>query len=124
LRRDNLEALELARSLVNALEEKKAEDIVLLDLQGRSIVTDYFVICTGTSERQLDALVEAAREAASETAHKMHRPKRPRVEGHAAGGWLLVDYGSVIVHAFSPAQRRRYRLEELWSEGKVILRIQ
>jgi ribosome-associated protein len=106
--------------LVNALEEKKAEDIVLLDLQGRSIVTDYFVICTGTSERQLDALVEAARE----TAYQLPRLKRPRVEGHAAGGWLLVDYGSVIVHAFSPAQRRRYRLEELWSEGKVILRIQ
>jgi len=115
-----LETLDLARSLVDVLEEKKAEDIVLLDLQGHSMVADYFVICTGTSERQLDALVEAV----SETTRKKHRLKSPRVEGHAVGGWLLLDYGSVIVHAFSPSQRRRYRLEELWSEGKIIIRIQ
>jgi ribosome-associated protein len=93
---------------------------VLLDLQGRSPVTDYFVICTSTSERQLQALVEAV----TETARKSHRLKPLRIEGHAAGGWVLVDFNDVVVHAFSGAQRKRYKLEELWHEGKVILRIQ
>jgi ribosome-associated protein len=116
----DVEALDLARSLVDALEDKKAENIVLLDLRGQSIFTDYFIICTGTSERQLNALVDAVDEAA----RKRHRLKSPRVEGHAGGGWLLADFGVVIVHCFSPEQRRRYRLEELWQDSKVVLRIQ
>lgn len=78
------------------------------------------MICTGSSERQLDALADAV----ADTARKTHRLKPPRTEGHAAGGWLLIDFGSVIVHAFSAAQRRRYKLEELWQDGKVIVRIQ
>lgn len=102
------------------LEDKKAEDIVLLDLAGRSDFTDFFIICTGTSEPQLNALVEAVDEAA----RKSYQLKAPRVEGHPKGGWVLVDFGTVIMHAFSPAQRRRYKLEELWHEGKVMLRIQ
>lgn len=115
-----LEAIDLARTLVDVLEDKKAEDIVLLDLAGLSAFTDFFIICSGTSERQLDALVEAVGEAARKT----HQLKSPRVEGHPKGGWVLADFGSVIVHAFSPEQRRRYKLEELWHEGKVMLRIQ
>jgi ribosome-associated protein len=110
----------LARSLVHALEDKKAEDIVLLDLQGQSAFTDYFIICTGTSERQLQALVDGL----TETARKKHRLKPPRIEGHVEGGWVLVDFRNVIVHIFSAAQRKRYKLEELWHEGKIILRIQ
>ncbi len=115
-----LEAIDLARTLVDVLEDKKAEDIVLLDLAGHSVFTDFFIICTGTSERQLNALVDAIDEAA----HKSHQLKSPRVEGHPEGGWVLVDFGTVIVHVFSPAQRRRYKLEELWHDGKVMLRIQ
>jgi ribosome-associated protein len=115
-----LEAIDLARTLVDVLEEKKAEDIVLLDLAGHSAFADFFIICTGTSERQLDALVDAV----DETARKAYQLKSPRVEGHPAGGWVLADFGAVIVHAFSPAQRHRYKLEELWHECKVMLRIQ
>ena len=115
-----LETLELARTLVTSLEDKKAENILLLDLRGHSVFTDYFVICTGTSDRQLDALVEAV----SQAAKKKHRLKPPKIEGHAASGWVLVDFGSVIVHAFSPDRRKHYRLEELWHEGKVVLRMQ
>jgi ribosome-associated protein len=106
--------------LVDVLEDKKAEDIVLLDLAGHSDFTDFFIICTGTSERQLNALVEAVDEAA----RKAFQLKSPRVEGHPQGGWVLVDFGTVIVHVFSSAQRHRYKLEELWHEGKVMLRIQ
>jgi ribosome-associated protein len=115
-----LEAIDLARTLVDALEDKKAEDIVLLDLAGQSAFTDFFIICSGTSERQLDALVEAVDEAGRKT----FQLKSPRVEGHPKSGWVLADFGSVIVHAFSPEQRRRYKLEELWHEAKVMLRIQ
>jgi ribosome-associated protein len=115
-----LKPLELARSLVDTLEDKKAEDIILLDLQGLCSFTDYFVICTGASERQLEALVEGVGEAA----RRKHRLKPPRVQGHAAGGWMLVDFGDVIIHAFASDQRRRYKLEELWHEAKVIVRIQ
>ena len=105
---------------MKALEDKKAENIVLMDLQELSIVADYFVICTGTSDRQLDALAEAV----TDTLRKAHRLKSPHVEGHSAGGWMLVDYRSVIVHLFSPDQRKRYKLEELWHETKTLLRIQ
>jgi ribosome-associated protein len=102
------------------LEDKKAEDIVLLDLAGQSAFTDYFIICTGTSERQIDALVEAVDEAARHN----FQLKSARVEGHPAGGWVLADFGMVIVHIFSTEQRRRYKLEELWHDSKVMLRIQ
>jgi len=102
------------------LEDKKAENIILLDLSGQCSFTDYFVICTGTSERQLRALVEAM----DEMARKKYQLKSPRLEGKAASGWVLVDFGSVIVHTFSGDQRQRYKLEELWREGKVVVRIQ
>ncbi len=115
-----LKPIELARSLVDVLEDKKAEDIVLLDVQGLSSFTDYFVICTGTSERHLDALAEAA----AETGRKKHRLKSPRVEGRTASGWVLIDFRDVIIHAFSLEQRRRFKLEELWHEAKIVLRIQ
>lgn len=115
-----LKPLDLARAIVEALEEKKAENIVLMDLQEHSVVADYFVICSGTSERQLDALAEAV----TDTMHKKHRLKSPRVEGHAAGGWLLIDFRTVIVHIFSVEKRQHYRLDELWRETKTLLRIQ
>ena len=105
---------------MDTLEDKKAENIILLDLHGQCSFTDYFVICTGTSERQVGALVDAV----AETAKKKYQLKSPRIEGHSGGGWVLVDFGSVIIHAFSGEQRQRYKLEELWREGKVILRIQ
>jgi ribosome-associated protein len=110
----------LAHAIVEALEERKGENIVLMDLQEHSIVADYFVICTGTSDRQLDALAEAV----TDTLRKTHRLKSPPVEGHSAGGWMLIDYKSVIVHLFSPDQRKRYQLEDLWRETKTLLRIQ
>lgn len=106
--------------MVSALEDKKADNIILLDLHGLSFFTDYFVICTGTSDRHLDALVEAVAQAAK----KKHRLKPPKIEGHPEHGWVLADFGSVIVHTFSPDKRKHYRLEDLWHEGKVILRIQ
>jgi ribosome-associated protein len=104
---------------VNSLESKKAEDILLLDLQNIASFTDYFVLCTGTSDRMLDAMAEAT----LDSVRKEYR-KRGVKEGEARDGWVIVDYGDVVVHLFSPEQRSYYDLEELWKEGKVVLRVQ
>lgn len=111
--------MELARTIVNALEEKKGEDILLLDIEKIASFTSYFVICTGTSERMLAALADAINEKTKDRFNK-----KGRLEGSPGGGWMVLDFGSVVVHLFSPEVRDYYRLEELWSEGKVLLRVQ
>ncbi len=83
------------------------------------VFTDYFVICTGTSDRMLNALADSV----IEDIHKKHRRKGKK-EGMASDGWQIVDFGDVVVHLFSPDQRGYYSLEELWGEGKVLLRLQ
>jgi ribosome-associated protein len=113
-------ALELARSLVDVLEAKKADDIVLLDLQDVCSFADYFVVASGVSERTLDALAEE-----SSRHLKKARPGRvTSVEGSAESGWILLDAGDVVLHLFSPRQRKYYKLEELWKAGKVLLHLQ
>ena len=81
--------------------------------------TDYFVICNGTSDRMLDALAKGVLEST-----KKDYKKRGRINGVPNEGWLILDYGDVVVHLFSPDQREHYDLEELWSDGKVLLRVQ
>lgn len=104
---------------MDALENKKGEDILLLELIDIASFTDYFVLCNGTTDRMLDALADTV----VDDIRGQHK-KRGRVEGQARDGWLVVDYGDVIVHLFSPDQRGYYNLEELWNEGKVLLRVQ
>ena len=114
-----LNTLDIARELVNVLEDKKAENILLLDIHEIAPFTDYFVICNGSSDRMLSALAETV----SEAAHNLfHLPVR--IEGKPEDGWLLVDLGDTIVHLFSPDQREYYRLEQLWDKGKVLLKLQ
>lgn len=114
-----MEALDLARSLVEAIEDRKGENIVLLDIREIAIFADYFVICSGSSNRMLQALVDAARDKAHDT-----YAVRTLIEGKPQEGWLLVDFGDVILHVFSDDQREYYKLEELWTEGKVLLHLQ
>ncbi|MGH2628649.1 MAG: ribosome silencing factor [Anaerolineales bacterium] len=113
------EGLQLARTIVDLLEAKKGEDILLLDLIGVCAFTDYFVLCTGSSERTLQALSDGV----AEKVKKNHRLPDSHREGGAADGWILLDFGSVVVHLFSPELRRYYRLEELWRAGQVLLRM-
>lgn len=114
-----MEPLELARTVVDALEDKKGENILLLDLQHVAMFTDFFVIATGTSDRMLDALADGVIERIREK-HTLKGHK----EGQAASGWVVVDFGGVIVHLFAQEVRDYYKLEELWKEGKVLLRLQ
>lgn len=92
---------------------------MLLDIKDIASFTDYFVICNGTSDRMLDALAKGVMEAL-----KKKTKKKSRVEGKSPDGWLVLDYGDVVVHLFSPDQREYYDLEELWSDGKVLLKVQ
>jgi ribosome-associated protein len=111
--------LELAHTIVNALEEKKAENIVLLDIKELTAFTDYFIICTGTSNRMLNALADGVSEKT-----RLDHKKKGRIEGQADSGWIIVDYGDIVVHIFDNELRQYYKLEELWDEGKVLLTVQ
>ncbi|MBN2083726.1 MAG: ribosome silencing factor [Anaerolineales bacterium] len=105
--------------MVRTLEEKIAEEILLLDVQGICSFADYFIICSGSSERMLNALAEAV----METAHKEFHA-RARSRGRSESGWILVDTGAVIVHMLSPDRREYYDLEGFWKEAKVLVHIQ
>lgn len=115
----NLENIDIARSIVHTLEDKKGENIVLIDLRDIAIFADYFVICSGSTDRMIQGLADSAIENV-----KKSYSINPRVEGQSEDGWLLVDYGDIILHIFSQQRRDYYRLEELWSEGKVLLHVQ
>jgi ribosome-associated protein len=100
---------------VRAAEEKKAQDIRVLDLTGVSSFTDFFVICTGSSAKQNQAISD-------EVAFRMKkRGELPlSVEGYSQADWVLTDYGDVVVHALTPKARAYYDLERLWREGKTV----
>lgn len=108
------EALARARRAAAAADAKRAEDVVILDLRGQTLVTDYFVLCTGTSRVQLRAIVEAITEALAAA------PGLPLREGDEASQWVLLDYGDVVVHVFGPETRAFYRLERLWADAPEV----
>jgi ribosome-associated protein len=93
-------------------------DIVLLDLSQVTLIADYFIIATGESDRQLDALAESVVVQGKEVGLQPLS-----IQGTASSGWTLIDYGSIVVHLFSPAQRKRYQLEEFWSNGRTVIRM-
>jgi ribosome-associated protein len=98
--------------ICKVLDEKKGLDIVTLDLEGRTSVCDYFVICTGTSSTHVKALSEALEEKAEEAGLKLKSR-----EGYREGRWIALDYGDVVVHIFNDETRLFYHLERLWAYG-------
>ncbi len=104
---------ELARICAKAADDKKASDLVLLDLSGLSDVCDYFLICTADNARMLGSVVDEIEEKV-----KKNTGMNPLShEGRAGASWVLLDYGSVVVHAFLPEARDYYRIERLWGEA-------
>ncbi len=114
------EALGLARRVVDLVSDKLASDILLLDIRGVSLIADYFVICTAGSERQTTAILK---DLSAKLLEELRR-KPLHTEGAADSGWVLLDYGDVIVHIFSPAQRSYYNLEQLWGTATPVVRLQ
>jgi ribosome-associated protein len=114
-----IDATSIARQAVEIVEDKQASDIVMLDLRKLNAFADYFVICSADSERQLRALTEAVDEGVKNTSG-LHA----RIEGTVNNGWVLMDYGDVVIHLFSKAQREYYRLERLWSQATPVVVVQ
>ena len=115
-----MDPLELAHSVVDVIEEKSGQDIILLDLRGISIITDFFVLGCGKNSRHLKAVARTVMDA---TDVKRRTGARDLVS-QAESGWVLLDLGDVVVHLFTPEQRSHYDLESLWQDGRVLLKVQ
>jgi ribosome-associated protein len=110
--------LDKAHKIVDVASDKQAADIVLLDSRGVCSFADFFVMASGDSERQLKAISEEVVHTLKEDGvQPLHR------EGKAESGWILLDYGDVVVHIFAEQERELYNLDELWREAKPVLRI-
>ncbi len=104
---------------MEAIAERRGFNIVLLDLRAISLIADYFVICSAGSNRQMAAIVEEVQKRTRERSHRVLS-----LEGLAESGWIIMDYGSVIVHIFTPAERSYYNLEQLWKDAPLVVAIQ
>jgi ribosome-associated protein len=113
-----LEANELAHAIVELAAGKKAGNVIMLDMREITLLADYFILCDGSSPRQIKAIGDELLEKLKHQGSRL-----ASVEGTPESGWMLLDFGSVIVHIFSPVQRAYYRLEELWQKAPVVVRV-
>lgn len=114
-----LQPSEIAVLASEVASDKQAIDVVVLDVRTSCSFADYFVICTGDNDRQLNAIWEAILDALKERGVvPLHR------ESQTGSGWQLADFGAVVVHIFAPAEREFYQLEQLWKDAVPVLRIQ
>ena len=101
---------EKMQEIMAVLEDKKAVDPVIVEVKGRTVMTDYLIVASGTSQVHIRALAESVSDKLADEGMK-----NKRIEGYSEGIWILLDYGDVIVHILSPEQREHYRLEAYWS---------
>ena len=113
-----METVEIARTIVETASDRQASDIVLMDTRQACSFADYFVICSGDSERQIDAISKAIDEVLKKSGIAPHHR-----EGTADSGWVLFDLGGVIVHIFAPFEREYYQLEKAWNNAQLLVRI-
>lgn len=121
MRRSFLDSQALAHKIIDIIEEKQASDIVLLDVGDHTSIAAYFVIATIDNERQAKAIEDEVLQQL-----RMEQNLRPLgMEGveENSGGWVLLDYGDVIVHLFTDEKRDYYQLEELWNKANVVLKV-
>lgn len=106
---------EMIKIIVDALNDKKAEDIRVIDISNISVISDYFVIANGSNPNQIQALVDNIEEKMGKAGYI-----EPKVEGYNSALWILLDYEDVIVHVFSRDDRQFYNLEKVWSDGITV----
>jgi ribosome-associated protein len=114
-----LEPIELAHMIVDAISERLGTNIVVLDMEQVSLLADYFVLCDAESRPQFRAIINEI-----EDRTRAAGARRLHVEGGAESGWVLVDFGSVVVHVFDPELRDYYDLEGLWKQARLVVRVQ
>jgi ribosome-associated protein len=114
-----LDSAQLAKAAVDTAYDKKASDIILLDIRDVTTIADYFVICSGNNPRQIQAIAEAIDEELGKQGARLFQR-----EGVAETGWMLLDFGDIVVHIFGAKEREYYRLERLWSEAKAVVYLQ
>ena len=108
-------AKEIVKIAYKALDDKKAEDIKIIDISGISVIADYFVIANGTNSSQVEAMVDEVTDALAKNI--IHAE---RIEGIRSSGWILMDFNDVVIHIFSREDRLFYDLERIWRDGKAI----
>ncbi len=106
---------EMVKLAVAALEDKKAEDVKVIDITEVSVLADYFVIASGTNKNQVQALVDNVEEALGRAGYESRQ-----VEGYQTANWILLDYGDIIVHIFDSENRLFYDLERIWRDGRTV----
>lgn len=106
---------ECLKAIYKALDDKKAEDIQIIDIHEVSYMADYFVIANGTNVNQVHALCDNV----SEEMAKL-KAYTKQTEGYASGNWILMDYGDIIIHIFDKESRSYYDLERIWKDGKIV----
>jgi len=114
-----LETIDIARQAVEAASDKQAIDIALLDTRDVCSFADYFVICSGDSSRQIEAIRDAIEQMMKKQGIQPHH-----YEGSTDSGWLLMDYGGIVIHIFTPEEREYYQLDKLWGQANTLVRIQ
>ena len=108
-------SLEMVKLAKTALEDKKAGDIKVIDISGVSVLADYFIIADGSNVNQVQAMVDNVDEVLGRAGYECKQ-----MEGYGTGGWILMDYGDLVVHLFNRDDRLFYDLEHIWSDGKQI----
>ncbi len=111
----NEQSLNMARIVINALEDKKAQNIQVIDISEISVLGDYFIIANGTNRNQIQALSDNVEESLGKAGFV---PKQ--IEGYNNANWVLLDYRDVIIHIFDPETRTYYDLERIWRDGKAV----
>ena len=104
---------EMAKLAIEALEDKKAEEIKVIDISGVSVIADYFLIANGSNRSQIQALSDNVEETLGKAGHAVKQ-----IEGYDTANWVLMDFGDIIVHIFDTENRLFYDLERIWKDGK------
>lgn len=106
---------QLLLTTFKAADDKRAEDIIVLNMKGISLIADYFLICHGNSDKQVQAIAREIKDKAAETGYDIKR-----MEGFDEARWILVDLGDVVAHIFHRDERSYYKLERLWGDAPVV----